>query len=48
MNTSTQFKKKNSQEFALRGGIIFNILAISGDYNAGGVLISPKNMFNMG
>ena len=30
---------KNSQEFALGGGVGFNFLAIGGDWNAGGALI---------
>ena len=39
MNTGTLILKK-SQDFALGGGVTFNILAISGDWNAGGALIS--------
>ena len=38
VNTGTLNLKK-SQEFALGGGVTFNILAISGDWNARGALI---------
>ena len=40
MNTDTFILRKKSQEFALGGVAAFNILAISGDWNARGVLIS--------
>ena len=39
MNTGTLIFK-NSQEFALGGGVTFNILAINGYWKAGGALIS--------
>ena len=39
MNLGTLILKK-SQEFALGGGVIFYILAISGDWNVVGALIS--------
>ena len=40
---------KNSQEFAfnLGGGVIFNILAINGDWNVGLALIFCINVFIM-
>ena len=41
MNTGTIILTK-SQAFALVGGVNFNILAISGDWNARGALISVQ------
>ena len=46
MNTGTLILK-NSQEFALGGGVGFIFLAKSGDWNAGEALFFCINVFNM-
>ena len=40
MNTGTLILKKKIRKFALGGGVVFNNLAISGDWNTESALLS--------